>query len=124
MAAGSEVELIFEPDPDGGYHAYAPELPGLHTEGDTLEGAMANAQEALDLYVEGMREEGRSLDMGVVRRTLPLPARVDSSQSSLARSSSARLPSEAGWLWVKGEAMFGCAIQPGPFRLSCPSTGN
>jgi predicted RNase H-like HicB family nuclease len=74
MAAGREVEFIFEPDPDSGYHAYAPELPGLHSEGDTLEEAVANAQEALALYVEGLREEGRSLDMGVVRRTLPLPA--------------------------------------------------
>ncbi len=74
MAVEREVEFIFEPDPDGGYHAYAPELPGLHSEGDTLEGAMANAQEALELYVEGLREEGRSLDMGVVRRRLPLPA--------------------------------------------------
>ncbi|GAC1545077.1 MAG: hypothetical protein NVS3B12_33890 [Acidimicrobiales bacterium] len=70
----TEVEFVFEPDPDGGYHAYAPELPGLHTEGDTLEQALSNAEEALSVYIEGLREEGRTLDMGVVRRTLPLPA--------------------------------------------------
>jgi len=70
----AEIEFVFEPDPDGGYHAYAPELPGLHTEGDTLEQALSNAEEALGLYIEGLREEGRTLDMGVVRRTLPLPA--------------------------------------------------
>lgn len=70
----TEVEFVFEPDPDGGYHAYAPELPGLHTEGDTLEQALSNAEEALGVYIEGLREEGRTLDMGVVRRTLPLPA--------------------------------------------------
>jgi predicted RNase H-like HicB family nuclease len=74
MAEPNEVEFIFEPDPDGGYHAYAPELPGLHTQGDTLDEAMANAKEALVLYVEGLREEGRALEMWVVRRTLPLPA--------------------------------------------------
>lgn len=68
------IEFVFEPEPDGGYHAYAPELPGLHTEGETLDEAMINAEEALRLYVEGLREEGRGLDMGVVRRTLPLPA--------------------------------------------------
>jgi predicted RNase H-like HicB family nuclease len=39
-----------------------------------LEDATANAEEALALYVEGMREEGRSLEMGVIRRRLPLPA--------------------------------------------------
>jgi hypothetical protein len=27
-----------------------------------------------DLYVEGLREEGRSLDTGVIRRKLQLPA--------------------------------------------------
>ena len=68
------VEFVFEPDPDGGYHAYAPELPGLHTEGDTLDEAVVNAEEALRLYVEALRDEGRSLDMGVVRRSLALPA--------------------------------------------------
>ena len=68
------VEFVFGPDPDGGYHAYAPELPGLHTEGDTLDEAVVNAEEALRLYVEGLRDEGRSLDMGVVRRSLALPA--------------------------------------------------
>jgi predicted RNase H-like HicB family nuclease len=70
----TEIEFVFEPDPDGGYHAYAPELPGLHTQGDTLEEAVSNAEEALALYVQGLREEGRTLDMGVVRRTLSLPA--------------------------------------------------
>ncbi|HZJ06132.1 MAG TPA: type II toxin-antitoxin system HicB family antitoxin [Nocardioidaceae bacterium] len=74
MKPSREVEFIFEPQDEGGYHAYAPELPGLHTEGDSLEEATANAEEALSLYVEGLREDGRSLEMGIVRRRLPLPA--------------------------------------------------
>jgi predicted RNase H-like HicB family nuclease len=74
VGTAREVEFVFEPDEAGGYHAYAPELPGLHTQGEDLEDAMANAEEALALYVEGMREEGRSLDMGVVRHRFPLPA--------------------------------------------------
>lgn len=69
-----DVEFAFEPQVEGGYHAYAPELPGLHTQGDSLEDATANAEEALALYVEWLREEGRSLQMGIVRRRLPLPA--------------------------------------------------
>ena len=73
MQAARDVEFVFEPDPDGGYHAYAPELPGLHTQGEDLDEAIANAEEALALYVEGMREEGRSLETGVVRRRLTLP---------------------------------------------------
>ena len=53
---------------------YAPELPGLHTQGEDLDDATENAREALALYVEGLREEGRALEMGVVRRRLSLPA--------------------------------------------------
>lgn len=74
MESSGEIEFVFEPQADGGYHAYAPELPGLHTQGDSLEDAAANAEEALALYVEGLREDGRSLQMGIVRRRLPLPA--------------------------------------------------
>jgi predicted RNase H-like HicB family nuclease len=50
------VEFVFEPEPGGGFHAYAPELPGLHTQGEDLEEAAANAEEALALYVEEMPE--------------------------------------------------------------------
>lgn len=73
MAERREYELVFEPQDEGGYHVYAPDLPGLHTQGDTLAEAETNAKEALALYVEGLREEGRSLDTGVVRRKFPLP---------------------------------------------------
>jgi predicted RNase H-like HicB family nuclease len=69
-----EVELIFEPQEEGGYHVYAPDLPGLHTQGDDLDDAMASANEAVALYVEGLREDGESLDTGVIRRNIPLPA--------------------------------------------------
>ncbi len=49
-----EIELVFAPQEEGGYHVYAPDLPGLHTQGDTLDEATANAREALALYVEGI----------------------------------------------------------------------
>ncbi len=74
MEPAQEVEFVFEPQQEGGYHVYAPELPGLHTQGDTLEEATQSAREALELYIEGLREDGRSLEMGIVRRTLPPPA--------------------------------------------------
>jgi predicted RNase H-like HicB family nuclease len=74
MADAREIEFVFEPQEEGGYHVYAPDLPGLHTQGESLEDATDNAREALELYVEGLREDGRPLDTGVVRRKLPLPA--------------------------------------------------
>jgi predicted RNase H-like HicB family nuclease len=51
-----------------------PDLPGLHTQGDDIDDASRNAEEALVLYVEGIRHEGGSLDAGVIRRKFPLPA--------------------------------------------------
>ncbi len=65
-----EIELVFAPQEEGGYHVYAPDLPGLHTQGDTLGEATVNAEEALELYVEGLREEGRRLDADQLRQLL------------------------------------------------------
>jgi predicted RNase H-like HicB family nuclease len=56
-----EIELVFEPQDEGGYHVYAPDLPGLHTHGEDMDDAMANASEAVALYVEGMCEDGELL---------------------------------------------------------------
>jgi predicted RNase H-like HicB family nuclease len=74
MEQPREIEFVFEPQEEGGFYVYAPDLPGLHTQGDTLEQATENAGEALALFVEGLRDEGRQLEVGVVRRKLPLPA--------------------------------------------------
>jgi predicted RNase H-like HicB family nuclease len=74
MAEISEVEFIFEPQNEGGYYVYAPDLPGLHTQGETLDEARANAEEALALYVEGLREEGRPVGSTVIRQRLRIPA--------------------------------------------------
>ena len=74
MAEPIEIEFIFEPQEEGGYHVYAPDLPGLHTQGETLDEAIANAEEALELYVEGLQEEGRPIGAGVIRQKLRLPA--------------------------------------------------
>ena len=73
MAEATEIEFIFEPQEEGGYYVYAPDLPGLHTQGETLEEANANAREALELYVEGVQEEGRPLGAGVIRQKLRVP---------------------------------------------------
>lgn len=74
MNERQHVELIFEPQDEGGFTVYSPELPGLITEGDTLEAAERNAQEALELYVESMRDRGQPLGRDIVRRTVTVPA--------------------------------------------------
>jgi len=50
--------MLFEPAEEGGYVVTCPALPGLVTEGDTLEEARAMAEDALRLYLETLREDG------------------------------------------------------------------
>lgn len=57
MAEIRDVELVFESQGEGGYHVHAPQLPGLHTQGETLAEAAANVREALELYLEGLVDE-------------------------------------------------------------------
>jgi predicted RNase H-like HicB family nuclease len=74
MNERQQVELIFEPQDEGGFTVYSPELPGLITEGDDLKSAERNAQEALELYVESMRDRGQPLGRDIVRRVVTVPA--------------------------------------------------
>jgi predicted RNase H-like HicB family nuclease len=74
MSEQREIEFVFEPQSEGGYYVYAPELPGLDTQCEDLDDATDNAREALESYIEGLREEGRPIDSGVVRRTLAISA--------------------------------------------------
>lgn len=54
--------VLLIPDPDeGGYTVRAPALPGLTTEGDTLEEALGNAREAIELYLEALTALGEPL---------------------------------------------------------------
>lgn len=41
-----------------GYAAYVPDLPGCITTGRSPEEIRANVREAIELHVEGLREEG------------------------------------------------------------------
>lgn len=53
------LTAVFEEVPDsegGGYVAYAEELPGAISEGDTLEEARENLRDAIELLLEANRE--------------------------------------------------------------------
>jgi predicted RNase H-like HicB family nuclease len=53
--------MLFEPAEEGGYVVTCPALPGLVTEGDTLEEARLMAQDALRGYLESLLEDGLSI---------------------------------------------------------------
>jgi predicted RNase H-like HicB family nuclease len=50
--------VLFEPAEEGGYVVTCPALPGLVTEGDTLNEARANAQDAIRGYLESLAKDG------------------------------------------------------------------
>lgn len=52
------VHYRLEQVPEGGYFASIPELPGCLSEGETLDEAMTNIREAMELYLEASVEEG------------------------------------------------------------------
>lgn len=49
-------QIMFRPEPEGGYTVLVPSLPGCVTYGATLEEAKEMAKEAIELYVETLRE--------------------------------------------------------------------
>ncbi|HEU4452168.1 MAG TPA: type II toxin-antitoxin system HicB family antitoxin [Longimicrobium sp.] len=52
---------IFWSDEDQAFIAEVPELPGCHAHGETREEALANAQEAIDLWIEVARKRGSEI---------------------------------------------------------------
>lgn len=54
--------ILLHPDKEqGGYWVTVPSLPGIITQGDTLEQAISMAREAIALHVEGMIADGEEL---------------------------------------------------------------
>ncbi len=51
-------EIVLDPQQDGGFSVYVPELPDVVTEGETREEAIEMAKEAIKLYLQTMAEQG------------------------------------------------------------------
>ena len=49
--------VLFEPAEEGGFVVTCPALPGLVTEGDTIEEARAMAEDAIRTYIESLRKD-------------------------------------------------------------------
>jgi predicted RNase H-like HicB family nuclease len=51
-----KVSVVIEKDEDG-YYAYCPELEGCQSQGDSLDEALQNIREAIELYLETLSPE-------------------------------------------------------------------
>ncbi len=57
-----QYTVILTPDPEeGGYTVRVPALPGCNTQGDTREEALVNAREAIEGYLETLKDLGRPI---------------------------------------------------------------
>ena len=71
-----EFTAVFKEAPEGGYVAYAEELPGANSQGETLDEARDNLREAVELVLESNRllAEQELGGAKVIRERLRLPA--------------------------------------------------
>jgi len=53
------VKVVVEPSEEGGYTVYVPSLPGCMNEGETVEEALANIKEAVELYLGPVEDDVR-----------------------------------------------------------------
>lgn len=63
-------QVIIEAEEEGGYHVYCPSLPGCHSQGETIDEALANIREAIDLYIEDMVENGENVPEDTLDRAV------------------------------------------------------
>ncbi len=52
-----KLKIVLEPSDEGGYTVYVPSLPGCISEGDTVDDAIANIREAIELYLEPVESD-------------------------------------------------------------------
>lgn len=81
-----DFRVIFEPEKEGGYHAYCPALRGCHSYGDTLDEARENITEAIEAYLESLAKHREEIPtehvedqvIASIRVTFPKAARLAS----------------------------------------------
>ena len=64
--------ILLRKEPEGGYTVIVPSLPGCVTYGNTIEEAIEMAKEAIELYIESLKEHGEEIptEEGTLEYTL------------------------------------------------------
>ena len=53
--------ILLREEPEGGYTVIVPSLPGCITYGGTIDEAIVNAKEAMELYIESLQAHGEPI---------------------------------------------------------------
>lgn len=56
-----DYKVLLQPDPDGGYVVFCPVLPGCYSQGDSIQEALLNIKEAIELCIEDMKEHHEAI---------------------------------------------------------------
>lgn len=71
MDTPREFDVVLEPQPEGGFTVYVPDLPGCISEGETENEALAMIRDAMTGYLDVRQERGWPLPR-VEHRTVAL----------------------------------------------------
>jgi len=63
--------ILLREEPEGGYTVIVPSLPGCVTYGDSVEEAIEMAKEAIELYVESLKEHSEEIPKGRIKIEKP-----------------------------------------------------
>ncbi|POY35577.1 antitoxin HicB [Solitalea longa] len=53
--------ILLNKEQEGGYTVTAPTLPGCISYGETIDEAIENVKEAIELYIEALKESGETI---------------------------------------------------------------
>ena len=53
--------VLLNKEPEGGYTVIVPTLPGCVTYGETIDEAVVNVKEAIELYIESLKAHGETI---------------------------------------------------------------
>jgi len=79
---------IIEPDENNTFHGFVPILPGCHTWGNTIEETKTRLQDAINLYIESLIDDGEEIpqDNGFEFFTTIIPKQKSKSYAKIANS--------------------------------------
>ena len=66
--------LVLEREAEGGYHVFCPALPGCHSQGETVDEAIANGTEAIEVYLESLIAHQEPLPVYSIVRKAAMPS--------------------------------------------------
>lgn len=68
-----EYTAVFQEEKAGGYSVWVPSLPGCASQGETIEEALGNIKEAIELYLEDEKEKLEDEDF---KKQFVVPVRI------------------------------------------------